>query len=125
MFTRNSVLQVAALWTMAIVTLAPTGAFAMRGAFDGSWMVQIITSRGTCNSGVGFGVEVRDGVVFADGIIDVHGSVAANGVTRVRIISGSQSASGGGRLRGSSGSGTWQGVGSQGACSGSWSASRG
>jgi hypothetical protein len=125
MFTRNSVLQVAALWTMAIATLAPTGAFAKRGAFDGSWMVQITTSRGTCSSDVGFGVEVRDGVVFTDGVIDVHGNVAANGVTRVRIVSGSQSASGGGRLRGNSGSGTWQGVGSQGACSGSWSASRG
>jgi hypothetical protein len=125
MFTRKSVLKFAGLWTMAIATLAPNGAFAMRGAFDGSWMVQIITSRGTCSSGVGFGVQIRDGVVFADGVIDVHGNIAASGVTRVRIVSGSQSASGGGRLRGNSGSGTWQGVGSQGACSGSWSASRG
>src|SRR6266849_10511696 len=124
MFTRNSVFAVMAISTVAVAALATTGAFAMRGAFDGNWMVQIMTSRGTCSSGVGFSVEVRDGVVSAAGILDVHGNVATNGVTRVRIASGNQSASGSGRLGGNSGSGTWQGVGSQGACSGSWSASR-
>lgn len=123
MFIRNSVFAVSAISTVAVAALAPTGAFAMR-AFDGSWMVQITTSRGTCSSGVGFSVEVREGVVSAAGIVDVQGNVAANGVTRVRIASGDQSASGSGRLGGNSGSGTWRGVGSEGACSGSWSASR-
>ena len=124
MFTRNSVLAIAAISTAAVATLAPTGAFAARDAFDGSWTVQIVTSRGTCSSGVGFSVEVRDGVVSAAGVLDVRGNVATNGVARVRIASGNQSANGSGRLGGNSGSGTWQGVGSQGACSGSWSASR-
>jgi len=124
MFARNSVFAVLATSTMTVAAISSTSAFAMRGAFDGSWMVQIVTSRGTCSSGVGFGVEIRDGIVSAGGILDVRGNVAANGVTRVRIASGNQSASGGGLLSGNSGSGTWQGVGSEGACSGSWSASR-
>lgn len=124
MFIRNSVFAVLAISTVAVAAFAPTGALAMRGAFDGNWMVQIVTAHGTCSSGIGFSVEVRDGVVSAAGILDVQGNVAANGVTRVRIVSGDQSASGSGRLGGNSGSGTWRGVGSEGACSGSWSASR-
>jgi hypothetical protein len=124
MFTRNSVLAFAAVSTVAVAALAPTGAFAMRGGFDGNWMVQITTSRGTCSSGVGFGVMVRDGVVSAAGGFDVRGNVAANGATRVHIAAGNQSASGSGRLVGNSGSGTWQGVGSEGVCSGRWSANR-
>jgi hypothetical protein len=124
MFNRNSTFAIAAIATLGAVALAPTGASAMRVSFDGGWSVQITTARGTCSSGVGFGVEIRDGVVHAAGGLDVQGNVAANGATRVRITSGNQSASGRGRLAGNSGSGTWQGVGSRGACSGSWSASR-
>jgi hypothetical protein len=115
MFDRTSMFAVAAISTVAVTALTPTGAFAQRGTFDGGWIVQITTSRGTCSSGVGFGIEVRDGVMFASGL-DVQGKVAANGATRVRITSGDQSASGSGRLSGNSGAGTWQGVGSQGAC---------
>jgi hypothetical protein len=124
MSNRNSVFALAAISTLAAVALAPTGASAVTGGFDGAWSVQITTSRGTCNSGVGFGVEVRGGVVHAAGGVDVQGNVAANGVTRVRIAAGNQSASGSGRLSGNAGGGKWQGVGSQGACSGSWTASR-
>jgi hypothetical protein len=124
MFNRNSVFAVAAISTVVVAALAPTGAFAIRRAFDGGWIVQITTSRGACNSGVGFGVEVRDGVVFAAGGFDVQGTVAANGTARVRITSANQSASGSGRLAGNSGAGTWRGVGVQGACAGSWSAIR-
>jgi hypothetical protein len=124
MFNRHSIFAIAAVSTLGAVTFAPSGASAMRGNFDGGWAVQIMTSRGTCSSGVGFSVEIRDGVVHAAGGVDVQGKVAANGATLVRIAAGNQSASGRGRLAGNSGSGTWQGVGSQGTCSGSWSASR-
>ena len=126
MFTRSSVLAAATISIVAVSALAPTGAFAfaMRNAFDGTWMVQIATSRGACPSGVGFVLEIRDGSVSAAGLLNASGNVTANGVTRVRIASGNQSASGSGRLSANSGSGTWRGVGSQGACSGSWSASR-
>ncbi len=124
MFARSSALAVATISTAAMAALSPTSAFAVRGAFDGSWSVQIATSRGACPSGLGFAVDVRDGVVSAAGVLNVSGNVTASGVTRVRIASGNQSASGTGRLSGNSGSGTWQGVGSQGACAGRWSASR-
>jgi hypothetical protein len=121
MFARSSALAVATI--LAVAALSPTGAFAVR-AFDGSWSVQIATSRGACPAGVDFAVDVRDGVVSAAGLLNVSGNVAANGVTRVRIAAGNQSASGTGRLSGNSGSGTWQGVSAQGACAGRWSASR-
>jgi hypothetical protein len=124
MFARSSALAVAMISTAAVVALAPTSALAVRGAFDGSWSVQIATLRGACPSGVGFAVDVRDGVVSAAGLLSVSGNVTANGVTRVRIASGNQSASGTGRLSGNSGSGTWQGVSAQGVCSGRWSATR-
>jgi hypothetical protein len=124
MFARNAAFAVATISAVAFAALTPTGAFAMRGAFDGTWMVQIATSRGTCPSGVGFALEVRDGAVSGAGLLSVSGNVAANGVTRVRIASGNQSASGSGRLSRNSGSGTWQGVSAQGPCFGSWSASR-
>ena len=124
MFARSSALAVATILTAAVAALSPTGAFAARAAFDGSWSVQIATSRGACPSDVGFAVDVRDGVVSAAGLLNVSGNVAANGVTRVRISSGNQSASGTGRLSGNSGSGTWQGVSAQGACAGRWSATR-
>ena len=124
MSNRNSIFALAAISTLAAVALAPTGASAVTGGFDGAWSVQITTSRGTCSSGVGFGVEVRGGVVHAAGGVNVQGSVAANGATRVSISAGSQSASGSGRLSGNAGGGTWKGVGQQGACAGSWTATR-
>jgi anaerobic selenocysteine-containing dehydrogenase len=122
MFARSSALAVATI--LAAAALSPTGALAARAAFDGSWSVQIATSRGACPSGVDFAVDVRDGVVSAAGLLTVSGNVTANGVTRVRIAAGNQSANGTGRLSGNSGSGTWQGVSAQGICAGRWSASR-
>jgi hypothetical protein len=67
MFDRNSMFAIAAISTLGAAALAPTGAFAARGGFDGGWSVQITTSRGTCSSGVGFGVEIRNGVVYGAG----------------------------------------------------------
>jgi len=122
MFARSSILAVATI--LSVAALSPAGALAAPAAFDGSWSVQIATSRGACPSDVGFAVDVRDGVVSAVGLLNVSGNVAANGATRVRISAGNQSASGTGRLTGNSGSGTWQGVSAQGACAGKWSASR-
>lgn len=122
MFIRRSIFAIAAISTSGLAALSPRSAFAM-GGFDGGWSVQITTLRGACSSEVRFNIEVRDGAVFATGL-DVHGKVAANGATQVRIASGNQSASGSGRLTGNSGAGTWQGVGSQGACAGKWSAIR-
>src|SRR5260370_35740336 len=73
MFVRSSALAVATI--LAVTALSPTGAFAVRGAFDGSWSVQTATSRGACPSDVGFAVDVRDGVVSAAGLLTVSGNV--------------------------------------------------
>jgi hypothetical protein len=124
MFNRNCLVAIAAISTLSAVTLAPTGASAMRGGFDGTWSVQIMTQRGACSTGVRFGVDIRNGVVYSSGSFDISGSVSGNGATRVRVSSGGQSASASGRLTGNSGGGTWRGVSSDGPCSGSWSASR-
>jgi hypothetical protein len=93
--------------------------------YDGAWHVQITTVRGTCTSGAGFGLQVRNGVVNGYGGYGVSGRVSPNGAVRVTVSSGDQSASGSGRLRGNSGSGSWRGAGNQGSCSGYWTASRG
>jgi hypothetical protein len=124
MLNRKSIVAIAAISTLAIVALAPTGASAMRGGFDGNWSVQIMTQRGACSAGVRIGVDIRNGVFYSSGGFDISGSVAGNGATRVRVSAGGQSASASGRLSGNSGSGTWRGVSSDGPCSGSWSASR-
>jgi hypothetical protein len=108
----------------AIIAVTAADAAYARTSYDGPWNVQIMTQRGECDSGVGFGVDIRDGTVRGYGGFDVSGRVANNGAVVVRISAGSSSASGSGRLAGSSGHGSWRGNGSRGACSGSWSASR-
>jgi len=109
---------------VAIAAVTAADAAHARTSFDGPWNVQIMTQRGECDSGLGFGVDIRDGVVNGYGGFDVSGRVAHNGAVEVRISSGGSSASGSGRLAASSGHGSWRGNGSRGACSGSWSASR-
>jgi hypothetical protein len=108
----------------AIAAATAADAAYARTSFDGPWNVQIMTQRGECDSGVGFGVDIRDGLVHGYGGFDVSGRVAHNGAVEVRISAGGSSASGSGRLGGSSGRGAWRGNGSRGACSGSWFASR-
>ena len=94
--------------------------------YDGPWHVTITTVRGTCGSGVGFGLRIRDGLVYGySSDVNVNGRVSRRGAVQVSLSSGQQRAGGRGRLRGSSGDGSWQGVGTQGSCSGYWSASRG
>jgi len=94
--------------------------------YDGPWHVTITTVRGTCGSGVGFGLRIRDGLVYGySSDVNVNGRVSRGGAVQVNLSSGQQRAGGSGRLRSSSGAGSWQGVGTQGSCSGYWSASRG
>ena len=112
------------LITVAFAGAAASDAVQARSAFDGGWAVQIITQRGACDPSSGFGVEIRDGVIYGSGGMPVHGRVAGNGAVTVSVASGEQHANGSGRLSGNSGGGTWRGVGSRGACSGRWSASR-
>jgi hypothetical protein len=94
--------------------------------FDGPWSVNIAVSRGDCSSNSLYGVVIRGGrVAYAGGAnVAVSGTVSASGAVSVRVSSGGQSASGSGKLRGNSGGGSWSGRGNNGACSGSWSATR-
>src|SRR5260370_14441485 len=91
----------AAVWTL--ITVAMAGAVASdaaqaRSAFDGGWAVQIITQRGACDPSSGFGVEIRDGVIYGSGGMPVHGRGAGNGAVSVSVPPGEPAASGRGRL---------------------------
>jgi len=116
------------VWTAAaaIAWAAAVGSAQAVTPYDGPWQVTITTVRGACSSGVGFGLQIRDGVVHGySSDFYVGGRVSRSGTVHVSVSSGQQRASGGGRLRGYSGYGDWRGVGTQGFCSGYWSASRG
>jgi hypothetical protein len=106
--------------TMAAASISALAA----NPYDGTWHVNITTTAGTCGSGVGFNLQVRNGTVFGYGDFRVSGRVTPRGDTRVAIMSGASQATGSGRLRGSSGGGSWRGTGSQGLCSGYWNSNR-
>jgi hypothetical protein len=113
--------------TLAAVLLlacTPTNAAHRAGgsAYDGIWSVAIYTLRGDCGS-VRVAARIVGGRVYSkDESYQANGVVSANGVIRVRVVSGRLSASGSGRLSNNSGAGRWSS--STGECSGSWSASR-
>ncbi len=120
----QATLKTAQLALAAAALLASAATATAATPYDGPWNVTITTQRGECDSGVGFGVDIRDGVVHGYGGFNVNGRVSRNGAVVVQISAGGSSASGSGRLSGSSGRGTWRGSGSRGACAGSWSAGR-
>jgi hypothetical protein len=108
----------------AALLLAAAGTASAGTPYDGPWNVTITTQRGECDSGLGFGVDIRDGVVHGYGGVAVSGRVSRSGAVSVRISSGGSNAAGTGRLSASSGRGVWRGNGSRGACTGSWVAAR-
>jgi hypothetical protein len=99
---------------------------AARMNFDGNWSVLIVTKSGPCDQAYRYGLSIRDGRVSYEGSapVNVAGSVANNGVVKVRVWAGSQSADGAGRLAGDAGEGAWRGSSSSGSCSGTWTAER-
>ena len=121
------ILRFSLLTAVAALSLAAADGGARAATpYDGPWHVTITTVSGTCGSGVGFGLLIRDGLVYGySSDVNVSGRVSRGGAVQVNLGSGQQHASGSGRLRGSSGYGSWRGVGTQGSCSGYWSASRG
>jgi hypothetical protein len=108
---------------VAFAGVAAPAAYA--APFDGNWSVSITTTRGACDSGVIFLVQINGGRVSGRGSIPVSGHVGAGGAVTVHVSADGSQASGSGRLGGNSGGGSWHGTGSRGACSGTWSASRG
>ena len=121
------ILRFSLLTAVAALSLAAADGGARAATpYDVPWHVTITTVSGTCGSGVGFGLLIRDGLVYGySSDVNVSGRVSRSGAVQVSLGSGQQHASGSGRLRGSSGYGSWRGVGTQGSCSGYWSASRG
>jgi len=99
---------------------------AARSAFDGQWSVLIVTNSGPCDRAFRYGLAIQNGEVSYQGSasVNVAGSVAKNGLVKVRVWAGRQGASGSGRLSRTDGSGTWEGTGSMGSCSGVWTAER-
>jgi hypothetical protein len=102
------------------------GPAAARTPFDGQWSVLIVTNSGPCDRAYRYGLAIQNGDVFYQGSasVNVAGSVAKNGLVKVRVWAGQQGASGLGRLSRTDGSGTWHGTGSMGTCSGVWTAER-
>src|SRR5438128_339615 len=70
---------VSTLITIAVATVAATGAAYARTSFDGGWTVQILTQRGACDPNSSFGVEIRDGLVYGSGGLPVRGRVSGKG----------------------------------------------
>lgn len=96
-----------------------------QAAFNGTWSVLIVTSKGPCDRAYRYPVRIANGRVTYAGQADFRasGRVAPNGAVQVTVSRGSQSASGSGRLIGRSGSGTWAGFGKS-SCSGTWTAEK-
>jgi hypothetical protein len=97
--------------------------------FNGSWSVVIYTRRGNCDPNYRYGVSIYNGVISGGGGASVSGRVTRSGHVSVSVSAGGSTAYGSGRLavdrRGyGRGSGSWRGQGPNGACSGSWAASR-
>jgi hypothetical protein len=109
----------------AVVTSAAP--WAQAASFDGPWSVLVTTRSGPCDQSYRYGVMIRGSSVtyLGGGAVSVSGRVNPSGHVSVSVSGGGQSAFGSGRLRNGRGGGTWSGHGSQGACSGTWSASQG
>jgi hypothetical protein len=117
----NSVIFSAFLAGAAWVGPSPAAFAAVR---DGNWSVLIITEKGECDRGYRYEVTVANGRVSyrGDSGIDLAGSVAPDGSTKVSIKVGDKGASGTGHLSGRTGAGVWRGVGANGSCAGRWEA---
>jgi hypothetical protein len=98
----NSVIFSAFLAGAAWVGPSPAVFAAVR---DGNWSVLIITEKGECDRGYHYEVKVANGRVSyrGDSGIDLAGSVAPDGSTKVSIKVGA---------------GVWRGVGANGSCAG-------
>jgi hypothetical protein len=94
------------------------------GAYDGTWNVVFVTTRGNCSSGYSVPFMVAGSRVLSAGGGRVSGSVNRNGAVAVNVSVGASKASGGGRLAGAHGAGAWHGIITGDRCSGTWQATR-
>jgi hypothetical protein len=97
-----------------------------RGAFDGSWTVDITGRSGTCDGvSTSYGVSIINNIVrYNGGDATISGTVSPSGALTVHVSSGGNTAGGSGKLSSRSGRGNFRGSSSSGPCSGVWSAVR-
>lgn len=117
----KSVILGLSLAGVAVMGLAP---LAKAAVHDGIWSVLIITEKGECDRGYRYEVKVANGHVSYNGDsgVDLAGTVASDGATKVSIKLGEKGASGTGRLSSRTGAGVWHGIGANGSCAGRWEA---
>jgi hypothetical protein len=109
---------------LASVIIASTIGTASAGtAYDGSWSLSIVTTRGACDA-YNFPVRIANGNVTFPGLVKANGRVSSKGGVRVFVSAMGKSASGSGRLTLGTGSGRWAGRSGNDRCSGTWTAQR-
>ncbi len=93
--------------------------------FDGTWSVEVITEKGSCDRAYRYGIVIENGQARYAGGNDftVTGRVQGSGAVRAVISRGDAAARVVGRLGDGDGNGTWTTDGAT-TCSGRWNAER-
>jgi hypothetical protein len=106
-------------------TLAASPATSQVKRYDGTWSVEVVTSKGDCDRAYRYSVILDNGRARYGGPegFDIRGQVQPNGAIRASIARGSNRADVTGRLSGTIGSGTWSATGGR-SCSGTWNAEK-
>jgi len=113
------------LWMIATVCFVGLASAAQaRSTYDGSWDLNFVTQKGTCDPAYNFTVNISDGVVTHPNLVKFKGYVARSGSVRASVTVHDKFASGTGRLSGTSGRGRWSGSAAGTRCSGYWTAQR-
>jgi hypothetical protein len=108
----------------AVCLVTPVSLAHARSAYDGSWDLNFVTQKGTCDPSYNFTVNISDGVVTHPNLVKFRGYVAKSGSVRASVTVHDKFASGTGRLSGTSGRGRWSGSAAGTRCSGYWTAQR-
>src|SRR6201982_2642823 len=89
--------------------IAPVSVAHARSAYDGSWNLNFVTQRGTCDPNYNFTVNISDGIVTHPNLVKFKGYVAKSGSVHASVTVPDRFASGTGRLFATSGRGKWSG----------------
>ncbi len=113
------------LWMIAAACfIAPASVAHARSAYDGSWDLNFVTQRGSCDPSYNFTVNIDDGIVTHPDLVKFKGYVAKSGSVHASVTVHDKFASGTGKLFGTSGRGTWIGHTGGSRCTGYWTAQR-
>jgi hypothetical protein len=101
---------------MAKVEVAPSN------AFDGTYSVEVVTERGTCDKDYRWAIAVADGRVASAGGPDASGHISLDGLVTLVFQIYKDYANVSGRISGTLGQGTWSSPTLR--CTGYWRAER-